>query len=99
MNKKYLITALVVAGMLGAGGYGLYRLGITRGSALSAPATSAAAPIAVAKPEPVSAPQGIAQGEEATRRHITAGLKAGDTDPVTGSKILSSFFDRVGKVL
>ena len=33
-------------------------------------------------------PQGIAQGEEATRRHIAAGLKAGDTDPATGSKIL-----------
>ena len=33
-------------------------------------------------------PQSVAQGEEATRRHISAGLKAGDTDPTTGSKIL-----------
>ena len=30
----------------------------------------------------------IPQGEEATRRHISAGLKAGDIDPVTGLKIL-----------
>ena len=30
----------------------------------------------------------MADGEEATRRHISAGLKAGDTDPATGSKIL-----------
>ena len=28
------------------------------------------------------------QGEDATRRHITAGIKAGDVDPATGSKVL-----------
>jgi len=33
-------------------------------------------------------PQSIAQGEEATRKHIAAGIKAGDTDPSTGKKIL-----------
>ncbi len=37
---------------------------------------------------PETAPQSSAQGEEATRRHIAAGLKAGDTDPATGKKIL-----------
>ncbi|HQS58794.1 MAG TPA: efflux RND transporter periplasmic adaptor subunit [Gallionellaceae bacterium] len=31
---------------------------------------------------------GIPQGEDATRRHIEKGLKAGDVDPVTGLKIL-----------
>ena len=33
-------------------------------------------------------PQSIAQGEEATRRHIAAGIKAGDVDPQTGKKVL-----------
>ena len=33
-------------------------------------------------------PQSIAQGEEATRRHIAAGIKAGETDPANGRKIL-----------
>jgi Cu(I)/Ag(I) efflux system membrane fusion protein len=33
-------------------------------------------------------PQGIAEGEAATRRHIQAGLKAGDMDPATGRRIL-----------
>lgn len=31
----------------------------------------------------------IAQGEEATRRHLSEGLKAGDQDPVTGRRILN----------
>lgn len=30
----------------------------------------------------------IADGEEATRRHISTGVKAGDTDPANGLKIL-----------
>ena len=33
-------------------------------------------------------PQSIAQGEDATRRHITTGIKAGDVDPVTGKRVL-----------
>ena len=32
---------------------------------------------------------GIPEGEEATRRHIRDGLKAGDIDPVTGMKVLN----------
>jgi Cu(I)/Ag(I) efflux system membrane fusion protein len=32
--------------------------------------------------------QGAPEGEDATRRHIQAGLKAGDIDPVNGKKIL-----------
>jgi len=88
MNKKLLISALLAGAALGGAGYGLYTLGIQRGSALVA-----FAPVAASIPSaPASAaqgiPQGIAQGEEATRRHISAGLKAGDTDPATGSKIL-----------
>jgi Cu(I)/Ag(I) efflux system membrane fusion protein len=33
-------------------------------------------------------PQNIAEGEEATRRHMKAGIKAGDMDPANGRKIL-----------
>ena len=83
MNKTPLMVTVLMIGLLGAAGYGLYSLGVQKGSSQNAP------PMPIA---PTSAPetalQGIAQGEDATRRHISAGLKAGDTDPVTGSKIL-----------
>jgi Cu(I)/Ag(I) efflux system membrane fusion protein len=78
------LIGLVVVAALGAAGYGLYTLGLQRGTRVSAPAAPASAAAA-----PVQAvPQGIAEGEAATRRHISAGLKAGDVDPATGRKIL-----------
>ena len=86
MNGKYLIAALLAAGTLCAAGYGLYYLGMKNGSGMagtSIPTTAGSQSAA-----PAAGPQSIAQGEEATRRHISAGLKAGDTDPATGSKIL-----------
>lgn len=86
MNKKYLIAAVLATSVLGAAGYGLYTLGTKRGDAMSSttgPASSDSQSAA-----PTAGPQSAAQGEDATRRHITAGLKAGDTDPVTGTKIL-----------
>ena len=79
MNSKYLIAALLATGVLGAAGYGLYHLGMKNGSGMAG---------AVAPTNAAAGPQSIAQGEEATRRHISTGLKAGDTDPATGSKIL-----------
>lgn len=85
MNKKYLLFALLAAGVLGATGYVLYALGAKQAG------TMPAAPMnmpADAGASPTAGPQSMAEGEEATRRHISAGLKAGDTDPVTGSKIL-----------
>ena len=88
MNKKYLIAALLAAGVLGAAGYGLYTLGMKNGSSMTAvPAVTPTAAGAAAT-APQAGPQSVAEGEEATRRHISAGLKAGDTDPTTGSKIL-----------
>ena len=88
MTKKFLISALLAAGGLGAAGYGLYTLGVQRGSALA----GSALVTPPAQSAPASSAQGLsqgtAQGEEATRRHIAAGLKAGDTDPATGSRIL-----------
>ena len=89
MNKKYLISALLAAGVLIAAGYGLYVLGAKRAgsmpaTAVNTPATAGSSPSAA----PTAGPQSVAEGEDATRRHITAGLKAGDMDPVNGSKIL-----------
>lgn len=90
MNKKFLITTVVAACLVSAGGYGLYSLGMSRGSAMGAPEMPAATQNTSPAPGTATGevPQSIAQGEDATRRHISAGLKAGDTDPVTGSRIL-----------
>ena len=89
MNKKlkHLSLGLIAVGVLGAGGYGLYAVGMKQGMDMATPAAGAVAP---ANPAGASeaVPQTIAQGEEATRRHITSGLKAGDIDPATGKKII-----------
>ena len=85
MNRKQRLigVALALAGMLAAGaGYALYQMGMKQGSAMSSVPASAAAPVTGA------VPQGVAQGEEATRRHMAAGIKAGDVDPVVGRKVL-----------
>lgn len=90
MNTKPLLIGMVAVGILGAAGYGLYATGMQRGMGMGA----ASVPVAVAgTPEngasaTEAVPQSIAQGEDATRRHITAGIKAGDVDPMTGKKVL-----------
>ena len=83
MTRKPLLIgllALASAGLLAAAGYALYAAGMNQGMAMG-PATQAGAATG-------GLPQSIAQGEAATRRHISASLKAGDTDPATGRKIL-----------
>ncbi|WP_395058630.1 efflux RND transporter periplasmic adaptor subunit [Polaromonas sp.] len=89
-TPKKLFVALVAAGLValaGAGAYGLYTLGMQRG--MQAAETGApAAPGAAAEPGSAALPQSIAEGEEATRRHIGAGIKAGDTDPANGQRVL-----------
>ncbi|MCA0240271.1 MAG: efflux RND transporter periplasmic adaptor subunit [Proteobacteria bacterium] len=88
MNTKPLLIVfggVVAAGVLGAAGYALYAMGMDRGMGMATPPTSAGA----ASAAPAQAlPQGIAEGEDATRRHIATGLKAGEVDPATGKKIL-----------
>jgi Cu(I)/Ag(I) efflux system membrane fusion protein len=99
-NKLWISVAAVAA--LAVAGYGLYDLG-RRHAAHAEP--TAAAPAAPASPAQQGLPQNIAQGEEATRRHIASGLKAGDTDPATGRRILyyhdpmvpGNRFDKPGK--
>ena len=88
-TKKILLIALLAAallGLTGAGAYALYALGLKRGMDASAPAASS--PTAAPSGATPAGPQSIAQGEDATRRHISAGLKAGDIDPASGRKIL-----------
>jgi membrane fusion protein, copper/silver efflux system len=101
MKRKPLVIAVITVVALSASGYGLYTLGMQRGMGLGAPTSApSSAPInaptgAMASMDAASAtaaasklPQSIAEGEEATRRHIRSGIKAGDVDPGTGSKVL-----------
>lgn len=102
---KPLLVGLVGAGVLAASGYGLYTVGTQRGMGMatsSAPSAGAAATGSVAHG---AVPQSVAEGEDATRRHIEKGIKAGDVDPTTGRKILyyhdpmvpGNKFDKPGK--
>jgi membrane fusion protein, copper/silver efflux system len=88
MKKIHLLAVgLLGAAAIGAGGYALYRAGMQRGmdmAGVPVAETGAAASAAVAAG---TAPANES-GEDATRRHIAAGLKAGDVDPATGRKIL-----------
>ncbi|PZP91286.1 efflux RND transporter periplasmic adaptor subunit [Pseudorhodoferax soli] len=84
MKAKPFFFGLIAAAVLAAAAFGAYNFGLQRGKNM-APA-SAALPAA-------SAPDASSEtrnetGEDATRRHIAAGLKAGDTDPANGKKIL-----------
>jgi Cu(I)/Ag(I) efflux system membrane fusion protein len=82
MKLKPLLIGSIAAGVLAAAGYGLYILGMQRGMGLAAaPAPASATPATPAAPSNET-------GEDATRRHMAAGLKAGDTDPANGKKIL-----------
>ena len=88
MNKKTIVIALLAAGVLGAGGWSLYQLGLSNGMAhapMAAPTEATGSPAGT--PIDPSA-WGIPEGEAATRRHIESSLKGGDVDPVTGRRIL-----------
>jgi membrane fusion protein, copper/silver efflux system len=87
MKTRVLLGGLVATVALALAGYALYASGMRRGMSVAAIPAAADAPApAAAALEPV--PQGIAAGEEATRRHIKSGIKAGDIDPVTGKAVL-----------
>lgn len=87
MNRNQRLAAGAAAfAVLVLAGYGMYRLGLQQGGHTSSPGNEPRSN-AVAAP-PAAVPQGALEGQDATRRHITQGLKAGDTDPVNGRKIL-----------
>ncbi|WP_439590547.1 efflux RND transporter periplasmic adaptor subunit [Hydrogenophaga sp.] len=84
MKAKPFFFGLIAAAVLAAAAFGAYNFGLQRGKNM--------APAPAALPT-VSAPDASSEtrnetGEDATRRHIAAGLKAGDTDPANGKKIL-----------
>ena len=84
MKRATLVISLIAVAVLGAAGYALYTVGMQRGMGMASMPAAAGSDSAVSD----SGPQSTAQGEEVTRRHIAAGLKAGDMDPATGKKIL-----------
>jgi membrane fusion protein, copper/silver efflux system len=95
MKRGFLIGGFGLVVALAAGGYGLYGLGVKRGMSEVHPVSAAAA----------DPPAGIGEGEDATRRHLQSGLKAGDVDPANGRKVLyyhdpmvpANKFDKPGK--
>jgi Cu(I)/Ag(I) efflux system membrane fusion protein len=91
MNRNnILIGSLVVASVLAAVGYGAYRLGLQQGmTGATGPVvahSTAEAPDTAHTADPSA--WTIAQGQEATERHLQDGIKAGDIDPATGRKVL-----------
>ena len=81
MNSRTVtILGVFALAAITAGGYSLYAIGMRQGMAMGA--TPAAATRAATTAPGNESPQ------DATRRHIASGLKAGDTDPTTGKKIL-----------
>ena len=95
MKFKLILMGGVAASVLAGAGYGLYVTGMQRGMAMTtmpeaSATTTPKASVAAngADKSGGTLPMSIAQGEEATRRHIASGIKAGDVDPVTGKKII-----------
>lgn len=87
MKTSRGVIAVLAAAVLVAGGAGLYGLGVRHGASHGGADGASAASVPPAQ-DGGAVPQGIAQGEEATRRHIAAGIQAGDVDPANGRKIL-----------
>ena len=79
-------TAAALVLVMAAGGYALYMTGMRNGSSAASKQGAANTPKpTAAAPTDMSS---IAAGEEATRRHIKNGLKAGDVDPANGQQVL-----------
>ncbi len=88
-KSRLVPVAAVLVALAALGGYGLYQMGMQRGMQSTAGAPPAApTPAASADGGNGAIPQSIAEGEEATRRHLSAGIKAGDTDPANGRRVL-----------
>ena len=108
MTLKPLVIGLFMAVVIGAGGYGLhrYRVAMQHGSGVAPSTAHAHASAPASAPGEAAVTQGAGEGgEDATRRHMHQGLKAGDVDPLTGKKILyyhdpmvpGKKFDKPGK--
>jgi len=87
MKTKIIPSIVIAVALVAAGGYGVYQLGMQRGMGMGM-GMGMGAGAATPAPATEAVPQSIAQGEDATRRHITSGIKAGDVDPLTGKRVL-----------
>ena len=78
-KNSILIAGLAAVIVLAGTAYGFYQIGLHRAATplTSSPATAG-----------VNPSSSIAAGEAATRRHIQAGLKAGDIDPANGERVI-----------
>lgn len=85
MKFKTALSIVAAVAVVGSSGYGLYQFGMHRGMSMTGGSSEKASDGASS---PDGGPQSIAQGEAATKRHLAAGIKAGDVDPETGKKIL-----------
>ena len=81
------LTAAALA-ILGAVGYGAWTAGMNAGMNMGM-ATPQGAPTEASASTQDPSTWSMNQGFEATERHMRDGLKAGDMDPVTGSRILN----------
>ena len=88
MKTKHIYSAAAACLVLAitGGGYALYMAGTRHGISARTPQGSVTTTLPTT-PAP-SDMSSIATGEEATRRHIKNGLKAGDIDPTNGQKVL-----------
>jgi len=91
MKTQTLTFGLLAAGVLSAGGFGLYQWGMQQGMNMVSPSVPAAASTMGTTPAMTTVDPttwGIPQGEAATRRHMDSGIKAGQVDPETGREVL-----------
>ncbi|GER21263.1 secretion protein HlyD [Variovorax paradoxus] len=91
MKTKPFFLGLIAAAVLAAAALGAYTFGLQRGRSMAASPSADGSPVASmpTASAPMASPASPNEtGEDATRRHIAAGLKAGDTDPANGKKIL-----------
>ena len=79
MKTKTILLTMAAVAVLAGSGYAVFMMGMKQGAGSGAETTDASAPVDL---------NSIAAGEEATRRHIKDGIKAGDVDPKTGQKII-----------
>ena len=90
MKRNFIIAGVISLGLILGAGIGAYWVGMNQGMAMGAGVQTSGAALTAGTSVSTgsSVPQSIAEGEDATRRHITAGIKAGDVDPATGRKVL-----------
>ena len=84
-SKTILLIVVITAGLI-VGGLSFYQLGFSNEETHALSVGSAETKRTTQVVDPST--WGTAEGEVASKRHIEAGLKAGDIDPVTERKIL-----------